>query len=153
MLEERLAETQARMRGLVGQNEKLVATLREARDQVIALKEEIDRLGQPPSGYGVFLTRHDDGAVDVFTQGRKLRVTVSPAVEVAELRRGQEVMLNEAMNVVQALGLRAPGRGRTAQGDPRGRRPGTGHRPCAMKSVSSCSPRRSWTDRCAAATR
>ncbi len=109
MIEERLAESQARMRGLVGQNEKLVATLREARDQVVALKEEIDRLGQPPSGYGVFLAAHDDGTVDVFTQGRKLRVTVSPAVEISEMQRGQEVMLNEAMNVVQALDFERQG--------------------------------------------
>ncbi len=103
MLEERLSETQSRLRALVGQNEKLVATLREARDQVVALKEEVDKLAQPPSGYGVFLAAHEDDTVDVFTQGRKLRVTVSPAVDVPELQRGQEVMLNEAMNVVRAL--------------------------------------------------
>ena len=103
MLEERLSETQSRLRALVGQNEKLVGTLREARDQVVALKEEVDKLAQPPSGYGVFLAAHDDDTVDVFTQGRKLRVTVSPAVDVPELQRGQEVMLNEAMNVVRAL--------------------------------------------------
>ncbi len=103
VLEDRLAEAQANLAGLVGQNDKLVATLREARDQIITLKEEVDRLAQPPSGYGVFLRRYDDGTIDVFTQGRKLRVTVSPNVEVGELRRGQEVMLNEALNVVDAL--------------------------------------------------
>ncbi|MGF7238032.1 MAG: AAA family ATPase, partial [Frankia sp.] len=103
VLEDRLAEAQANLAGLVGQNDKLVATLREARDQIITLKEEVDRLAQPPSGYGVFLRRYDDGTIDVFTQGRKLRVTVSPNVEVGDLRRGQEVMLNEALNVVDAL--------------------------------------------------
>src|SRR6185312_8049975 len=72
--------------------------------QMVALKEEIDRLAQPPSGYGVFLMRYDDGTVDIFTGGRKLRVAVSPDVEVAELQHGQEVMLNEAMNVVAARG-------------------------------------------------
>ena len=81
-----------------------MATLREARDQIVALKEEVDKLAQPPSGYGVFLSAtEDEGAVDIFTGGRKLRVTVSPAIDVSELRRGQEVMLNEAMNVVRAL--------------------------------------------------
>ncbi|MFL6137161.1 MAG: proteasome ATPase [Frankiaceae bacterium] len=100
VLEERLAEAQANLSNVLGQNERLVGTLREARDQVVALKEEIDRLAQPPSGYGVFLEGHDDGTIDIFTGGRKLRVTVSPAIEVDELRRGQEVMLNEAMNVV-----------------------------------------------------
>jgi proteasome-associated ATPase len=103
LLEDRLAEAQAAVAGLNGQNERLVATLREARDQIVALREEIDRLAQPPSGYGVFLGRHVDGTVDIFTGGRKLRVTVSPDVETEGLRRGQEVMLNEAMNVVLAL--------------------------------------------------
>src|SRR5215204_3050209 len=101
-LEERLAAAQASVAKLGDQNEKLVATLREAREQILTLKEEIDRLAQPPSGYGVFLARHDDGTVDVFTGGRKLRVAVSPSVESEALRRGQEVMLNDALNVVLA---------------------------------------------------
>ena len=101
-LEERLAEAQRRVAALTERNEKLANTLREARDQVIQLKEEVDRLAQPPSGYGIFLRRYPDSTVDVFTGGRKLRVAVSPNVEGAELRRGQEVMLNEALNVVEA---------------------------------------------------
>ncbi len=102
VLEERLAEAQSRVAALTERNEKLAGTLREARDQVVALKEEVDRLAQPPSGYGVFLTSFDDGTVDVFTGGRKLRVAVSPNVDVDALRRGQEVMLNEALNIVAA---------------------------------------------------
>ena len=102
-LEERLTEAQANLAGVVNQNERLVGTLKEAREQIVALKEEVDRLAQPPSGYGYFLAAHDDGTIDVFTGGRKLRVTVSPAIEISELRSGQEVMLNEALNVVQAL--------------------------------------------------
>jgi len=102
VLEERLAEAQSRVATLTERNEKLTSTLREARDQVVALKEEVDRLAQPPSGYGVFLQTYDDGTVDVFTGGRKLRVAVSPSVDVASLRVGQEVMLNEALNVVLA---------------------------------------------------
>jgi proteasome-associated ATPase len=103
LLEERLADAQTTLAGVTGQNERLVGTLKEAREQIIALREEVDRLAQPPSGYGVFLNLHDDGTIDVFTGGRKLRVTVSPAVNAEELRKGQEVMLNEAMNVVRAL--------------------------------------------------
>src|SRR2546421_876657 len=98
-LEERLTEAQSSLSGVVNQNERLVSTLKEAREQIVALKEEVDRLAQPPSGYGYFLTAHDDGTVDVFTGGRKLRVTVSPTIEVDSLQRGQEVMLNEALNV------------------------------------------------------
>ncbi len=103
VLEDRLAEAQSRLGGVIGQNDKLVATLREARDQIVTLKEEVDRLGQPPNGYGVFLESRDEGTIDIFAQGRKMRVVVSPEVPVESLRRGQEVMLNEAMNVVAAL--------------------------------------------------
>ncbi len=103
VLEERLHEAQANLAAVTGQNERLVATLKEAREQIIALKEEVDRLAQPPSGFGIFLEARDDGTVDIFTGGRKLRVTVSPSVELDELKRGQEVMLNEALNVVEAL--------------------------------------------------
>ncbi len=102
-LEQRLAETQAALAGSTGQNDRLVATLREARDQIVALKDEVERLAQPPSGYGTFLAALEDGTVDVFTSGRKLRVAVSPEIELDGLRKGQEVMLNEAMNVVRAL--------------------------------------------------
>ena len=108
-LEERLSEVQQSLAGTAGQNDRLVATLKEARDQIVALKEEVERLAQPPSGYGVFLTAHEDDSVDVFTGGRKLRVVVSPAVEVKDLRRGQEVMLNEALNVVAALSFERQG--------------------------------------------
>ncbi|MFA1547184.1 proteasome ATPase [Actinomadura chokoriensis] len=103
VLEERLHEAQANLAAVTGQNERLVATLKEAREQIVALKEEVDRLAQPPSGFGVFLEARDDGTVDIFTGGRKLRVNVSPAVDIEELQRGQEVMLNEALNVVEAL--------------------------------------------------
>ncbi|MDQ3416574.1 MAG: proteasome ATPase, partial [Actinomycetota bacterium] len=101
-VESRLAETQARLSSVTAQNDRLAGTLREARDQITSLKEEVDRLAQPPAGYGTFINAHDDGTVDVFTGGRKMRVTVSPTVELDELQRGQEVMLNEALNVVAA---------------------------------------------------
>ena len=84
-------------------------TLREARDQIIALKEEVDRLAQPPSGFGIFLQATEDGTADVFTGGRKMRVSVSPSVELDELRPGQEVVLNEALNVVIAQGYETIG--------------------------------------------
>src|SRR5437660_6561283 len=87
----------------------MAATLREARDQIIALKEEVDRLAQPPSGFGVFLQANEDDTCDVFTGGRKMRVNVSPNVELAELRPGQEVVLNEALNVVIAQGYETAG--------------------------------------------
>jgi proteasome-associated ATPase len=102
-IEQRLAETQRSLAAVTAQNERLAQTLREARDQIMTLKEEVDRLAQPPAGFGTFLARNDDDSIDVFTGGRKLRVNVSPSVDLDELQRGQEVMLNEALNVVAAL--------------------------------------------------
>jgi proteasome-associated ATPase len=109
LLEDRLTESQARIAALTDRNERLAATLREARDQMVQLKEEIDRLAQPPSGYGVFLEAFEDGTVDIFASGRKLRVAVSPEVETGDLKHGQELMLNEAMNVVAARGFERAG--------------------------------------------
>ncbi|MFF9071716.1 proteasome ATPase [Streptomyces sp. NPDC014735] len=103
ILEERIVELQTNLAGVTAQNERLANTLREARDQIVALKEEVDRLAQPPAGFGVFLQGNEDGTCDIFTGGRKLRVNVSPSIELDELRRGQEVMLNEALNVVDAM--------------------------------------------------
>lgn len=99
----RLADTQRSLAAVTAQNERLASTLRDARDQILKLKEEVDRLAQPPAGFGTFLQRNEDDSVDVFTGGRKLRVSVSPNVELDTLRRGQEVMLNEALNVVAAF--------------------------------------------------
>ena len=102
LLEDRLRETEGSITGVTAQNERLATTLREARDQIVALKEEVDRLAQPPSGFGVFLNSNEDDTCDVFTGGRKMRVNISPNVELSELRPGQEVVLNEALNVVIA---------------------------------------------------
>jgi proteasome-associated ATPase len=109
LLEERLRETESSLASVTGQNDRLASTLREARDQIVALKEEVDRLAQPPSGFGVFLNACEDGTADVFTGGRKMRVSVSPGIEISELKPGQEVVLNEALNVVIAQGYETIG--------------------------------------------
>ena len=99
-LEERLLETKGQLAKAVSQNEKLTYTLREAREHISALRDEVDKLTQPPSAYGTFLDLNDDGTVDVFSGGRKMRVALHPEIAVDELRRGQEVVLNESLNVV-----------------------------------------------------
>ena len=109
LLEERLRETEASLTSVTGQNERLASTLREARDQIVALKEEVDRLAQPPSGFGVFLAACEENTADVFTGGRKMRVNVSPNVDLEGLRPGQEVVLNEALNIVIAQGYETAG--------------------------------------------
>ncbi|MBY4568555.1 proteasome ATPase [Gordonia sihwensis] len=94
---------QQRVESLTVRNSKLTEMLKEARQQLIALREEVDNLGQPPSGYGVLLQVFDDDTVDVFTSGRKMRLTLSPNIDASALRRGQSLRLNEALTVVESL--------------------------------------------------
>ena len=102
-------QLEARIDSLAARNSKLMETLKEARQQLLALREEVDRLGQPPSGYGVLLGTHDDDTVDVFTSGRKMRLTCSPNIDVKSLKQGQTVRLNEALTVVEAGNFEAVG--------------------------------------------
>src|SRR2546421_12499373 len=88
-LEERLLETKGQLAQAVSQNEKLSYTLREAREHIAALREEVEKLTQPPSAYGTFMGTNDDGTVDIFTAGRKMRVALHPEIEIGELKRGQ----------------------------------------------------------------
>jgi proteasome-associated ATPase len=101
-LEERLLETKGQLTQAVSQNEKLTYTLREAREHIAALREEVEKLTQPPSGYGTYLGRNDDETVDVFANGRKMRVALHPDLVDEELVKGQEVVLNESFNVIMA---------------------------------------------------
>lgn len=101
-LEERLLETKGQLAHAVSQNEKLAYTLREARDQIAALRDEVDKLTQPPSAYGSVLGVNDDDTVDVISGGRKMRVAVLPDVLAEGLTRGAEVVLNESFTIVMA---------------------------------------------------
>jgi proteasome-associated ATPase len=103
-LEERLLETKGQLQQALSQNERLTYTLREAREHIASLREEVDKLTQPPSAYGTFLTRNDDGTADVFSGGRKMRVALHPGLSADDLQRGHEVVLNESLNVVLARG-------------------------------------------------
>jgi len=100
---------EARVDSLAARNAKLMDTLKEARQQLLVLREEVDRLGQPPSGYGVLLGAHEDDTVDVFTSGRKMRLTCSPNIETKAMKKGQTVRLNEALTVVEAGDFEAVG--------------------------------------------
>src|SRR5438045_8450586 len=101
-LEERLLETKGQLAQAVSQNEKLTYTLREAREHIAALREEVDKLTRPPAAYGTLLGRNEDGTVDVFSGGRKMRVSLHPELEDEELTRGGEVAVSEPLNVVLA---------------------------------------------------
>ncbi|MBT8211561.1 MAG: proteasome ATPase [Acidimicrobiia bacterium] len=100
VLEERLLEAKGQLTQAVHQNEKLAAVLEETREQLAILREEVEKLTAPPNPFGTILGINEDGTADVMTGGRKLRVNVEPTLEIKELERGQEVLLNEAYNVI-----------------------------------------------------
>ncbi|HEX2705011.1 MAG TPA: proteasome ATPase [Candidatus Lustribacter sp.] len=108
-LENRIISLQTSISTLSAQNDRLVRTLKDAREQIVGLRAEVDRLAQPPSSYGIILESYDDATVDVITSGRKMRVAVSPAVDPSDLATGREVRLNEALNVVQTCGFERVG--------------------------------------------
>src|SRR6266700_2782799 len=91
------------------QNEKLVNALYEAREQITALKEEVDKLCAPPSTYGVYLSPNEDSTVNILSQGRKVKVNLHPSIKVETLKPGQELILNEGLNVVEAAGYEIQG--------------------------------------------
>ena len=99
-LEERLLETKGLLAQETAKNERLSATLRDARENIANLREEVEKLSQPPSAYGVIVGKNDDGTVDVLTAGRKMRVNLHPEIDIDLLERGAEVVLNESLNVV-----------------------------------------------------
>ena len=101
-LEEKLLETKGQLAQAISQNEKLTFTLQTAKEHVANLREEVEKLTQPPAAYGTFLGTNDDGTVDVFSGGRKMRVSLHPDIDADEMQRGNEVVLNESLNVILA---------------------------------------------------
>jgi proteasome-associated ATPase len=103
ILEEQLLQARGELSRAMAQNEKLAGVLRAERDRLAELREEVEKLTRPPATFGVFLRDVSDDAVDVFTGGRKMRVNVDPSLDRTRLRKGVEVILNEALNVVEIL--------------------------------------------------
>jgi proteasome-associated ATPase len=103
ILEEKLLETKGDLARALTQNDKLVGALTAERERIEALREEVEKLSQPPASFGVYLGSNDDDTVDVFTAGRKMRVSASPDLDRDRLVKGAEVILNEALNVVDVL--------------------------------------------------
>src|SRR5947207_2714723 len=109
VLENKLREANRQLVQAFNQNEKLVNALYEAREQITALKEEVDKLCAPPSTYGVYLSSNEDGTVNILSQGRKVKVNLHPALKAEALKPGQELILNEGLNVIEAAGYEIQG--------------------------------------------
>jgi proteasome-associated ATPase len=109
VLENKLREANRQLVQAFNQNEKLVNALYEAREQITSLKEEVDKLCAPPSTYGVYLSVNEDGTVNVLSQSRKVKVNLHPSIKSEGLKPGQELVLNEGLNVVEAAGYEIQG--------------------------------------------
>ncbi|HOA89311.1 MAG TPA: proteasome ATPase [Propioniciclava tarda] len=100
LTERRLAEARADARALAQTNEKLNATLRDARESLLAVREQLESLGRPPASFAIVVGLPGEDAVDVSASGRLLRVACVPDVSASGLRIGQRVLLNEAHTIV-----------------------------------------------------
>jgi proteasome-associated ATPase len=109
ILENKLREANRQLVQAFNQNEKLVNALYEAREQITALKEEVDKLCAPPSTYGVYLSVNEDGTVNILSQGRKVKVNLHPSIKAEAIKPGQELILNEGLNVVETAGYEIQG--------------------------------------------
>src|SRR5437867_3278743 len=107
--ERQLREVYRPLLQALDQNEKLVNALYEAREQISSLKEEVDKLCAPPSTYGVYLSVNEDATVNILSQGRKVKVNLHPSIKAETLKPGQELVLNEGLNVVEAAGYEIQG--------------------------------------------
>lgn len=105
----RLYQSRYQLEQTTKQNEKLVATLQEAKSQIEALRAEVEKLTAPPSTYGIFSSLNSDGTANVYVSGRKMKVSLHPSIKAKTLRKGQEVILNEALNVIEARGFDVQG--------------------------------------------
>ncbi|MEX2220556.1 MAG: proteasome ATPase, partial [Candidatus Rokuibacteriota bacterium] len=109
ILENKLREANRQLVQAFNQNEKLVNALYEAREQITSLKEEVDKLCAPPSTYGVYLSINEDGTVNILSQGRKVKVNLHPSIKAEDIKPGQELILNEGLNVVETAGYEIQG--------------------------------------------
>ena len=105
----RLYQSRYQLDQATKQNDKLVSTLQEAKAQIGALRAEIEKLTAPPSSYAIYSSLNPDGTANVFVSGRKMKVSLLPAIDGKELRRGQEVVLNEALNIIEAKAFEVQG--------------------------------------------
>jgi proteasome-associated ATPase len=103
LLEDKLVEMREQLARAMGQNQKLADALRAEREKIEGLLEEVEKLSQPPASFGVYLSTNDDGSMDVFTAGRKMRVLPAPDLDDDKIHPGAQVILNESLNVVEIL--------------------------------------------------
>ncbi len=106
---QRLTESRYRLDQAFKHNEKLTSALKEAKEQIQVLREEVEKLTSPPASFGVFSELNEDSTLTVYVSGRKMKVNARPGIDVKVIRKGQEVILNEALNVIEIRGYDGQG--------------------------------------------
>jgi proteasome-associated ATPase len=103
-----LAEINKVVEGLQQKNSDLTNLLSDAKLQLLSLRDQVEQLGAPPSGFGIFLDLYEVDA-DVLINGKKMRVTISPEIDKKQLTSGREVVLNESLNIIAIHGFEIAG--------------------------------------------
>jgi proteasome-associated ATPase len=91
------------------QNDRLTASLRAARTQIVELKQDLERVGEPPNTYATFLSRAEGSTVDVLHNGRRMRVATSADIDLDALEPGTELRLSESLAAVRVVAARGTG--------------------------------------------
>ncbi len=104
-----LRQSRTQLEQAYRQNEKLISALQEAKAQIEALKLEVEKLTAPPSTYAIFSSGNKDGTVNVYVAGRKMKVNLHPDIKIETLKKGQQLILNEALNAVEACDFEMQG--------------------------------------------
>ena len=103
-----LSELNKVVTDLKQKNTDLSNLLADAKLQLLNLKDQVEKLGAPPSGFGIFLELFNDDA-DVLINGKKMRVLISPEIDKSQLTAGREVILNESLNIISIHGFEIAG--------------------------------------------
>jgi proteasome-associated ATPase len=123
ILRDKLRHIDRQLAAATQNNAKLVSMLETAKAEILRLKNALDQEGQPPYSFGTVLQLNPkrqpspgssgqaatEESADIFNAGRKMRVGISPLVNINQLAVGQEVLLNEALLIVAGLGYERAG--------------------------------------------
>lgn len=100
MLESQVSQLRTQLQSATASNDRLTNTLKEAREQLIQIRSEVERLSIPPSGYATVIQARDLANVDISFQGRQFRVIAMPGIDPADLQPGRQVRLNESQVII-----------------------------------------------------
>ncbi len=94
------------LRGEVAEQEDMVAEAREALEKYEAI---VKKLSSPANRIGTFLGAHQRETAQIVVGGADYFCNLDPRVDLAHLRRGTRVLVNEAYVIVGDLGYEKTG--------------------------------------------